>query len=70
MKVQIAILNYYFGIPKVIFQFRNVLIESKNGHFNFECLYFSLKFDISILIFSIQIQKTYLDLQDNFCSLF
>ncbi len=36
MKLEIAIPNYYFGFSELIFQFRRLLIESKNGHFIFE----------------------------------
>jgi hypothetical protein len=43
--------NYYFGLLKLIIQFRKLLIESKNGHFNFEYCYLNLKIDISILNF-------------------
>jgi hypothetical protein len=53
LEVEIAIPNYYFGFSKLIFKFRKLSIESKNGHFNFEHLYLSLKIDISILKFFI-----------------
>jgi hypothetical protein len=36
LKLEIAIPNYYFRFSELIFQFRKLLIESKNGHFNFE----------------------------------
>jgi len=36
LKLEIAIPNYYFGFSELISQFRKLLIESKNGHFNFE----------------------------------
>jgi len=48
LKLEISTPNYYFGVSKLIFQSRKLLIESKNGHFNFEYLYLSLKIDISI----------------------
>jgi hypothetical protein len=36
LKLEIWIPNYYSGFLELIFQFRKLLIESKNGHFNFE----------------------------------
>jgi hypothetical protein len=36
LELEIASPNYYFGISELIFQFRKLLIESKNEHFNFE----------------------------------
>jgi hypothetical protein len=36
LKLEIVIANYYFGFLEIIFEFRKSLIESKNGHFNFE----------------------------------
>jgi hypothetical protein len=52
-KVENWILNYYFGFSKLIFQLINLLIESKNGHINFEYCYLNMKIDISIMKFSI-----------------
>jgi hypothetical protein len=51
LKVEISIPNYYFGFWKLIFQFRKLLIESENGHFNFEYYYLNFKTNISILNF-------------------
>jgi len=53
LKVEILIPDYYFGFSKLIFQLRRLLIESSNGHFNFEYYYLNLKIDISILKFLI-----------------
>jgi len=36
LKLEITIPNYYFAFSELIFEFRKLLIESKNGHFNFE----------------------------------
>jgi hypothetical protein len=36
LRLEIAIPNFYLGFSELIFQFRNLLIESKKGHFNFE----------------------------------
>jgi hypothetical protein len=41
--------NYYFRFTKLIFLVWKLLIESKNGHFNFEYCYLNLKIEISIL---------------------
>jgi hypothetical protein len=40
-----------FGFSKLMFQ--KLLIESENGHFNFEYFYLSRQIDISILNFFI-----------------
>jgi len=36
LKLEIAIPSYYFGFSELIFQFRKLFNESKNGHCNFE----------------------------------
>jgi hypothetical protein len=36
LKLEIGIPNCYFGFSELILQFRKLLIESKNGDFNFE----------------------------------
>jgi hypothetical protein len=41
--------NYYFGFSKLILQVWKLVIESKNGHFNFEYFYLNMKINISIL---------------------
>jgi hypothetical protein len=52
LEIAIAIAIYYFGFSKLIFQFRKLLIKSKNGHFNSQISYlnsedlFDLKIDI------------------------
>jgi hypothetical protein len=46
---EISIPNYYFGFSKLILRAWKLLIEFKNGHFNFEYFYLNLKLDISIL---------------------
>jgi hypothetical protein len=45
---EISIPNYYFGSLELILPVWK-LIESKNGHFNFEYYYLNLKIYISIL---------------------
>ncbi len=37
--------NYYFGFLELILPVWKLLIESKNGHFNFEYFYLTLKID-------------------------
>jgi hypothetical protein len=45
LKIDIRVLNYYFQIQKLLFQFfKN--IEFKNWQFDFKCFYLNLKFDI------------------------
>ncbi len=46
---EILIPNYYFGFSELILSVWKLLIESKNGHFNFEYFYLTLKIDSSIL---------------------
>jgi hypothetical protein len=46
---EISIPVYYFGFSKLILQVWKLLIESKNGQFNFEYFYLNLKISISIL---------------------
>jgi hypothetical protein len=46
---EISIPNYYFGFSKLILPISKLLIESENGHFNFEYCYLNMKIDISIL---------------------
>jgi len=55
--VEIGNSNYYFGVSKLIFQFRKLLIESSNANFNFEYYYLNLKINIPILKFFIYLQK-------------
>ncbi len=50
---EISIPNYFFGFSELVLLVWKLLIESKNGHFDFEYCYLNLKFDISILEFSI-----------------
>ncbi len=47
VKIDISILYYYFQIWKLVFQFRKLLIDYKNGHFNFEYFYVNMKIYIS-----------------------
>jgi len=46
---EILIQNYYFRLSELILPVWKLLIESKNGHFNFEYFYLTLKIDSSIL---------------------
>jgi len=48
-ELEILIPNYYFGFSKLILPVWKLLIESKNGHFNFEYFYLTLKINSSIL---------------------
>jgi hypothetical protein len=41
--IDIWILNYYFQIQKLVFQFENLLIDHNNGHFYFEYFYLNMK---------------------------
>ncbi len=45
---EILIPNYYFGLLELILPVWKLLIESKNGHFNFDNVYLTLKIDSSI----------------------
>jgi hypothetical protein len=49
LKFDIWILNYYFLIQELAFQFRKLLIEYKNKFSNFEYFYLNMKFYISTL---------------------
>jgi len=50
---EISIPNYYFGFSEFIHQVWKLLIESQNGHFNFEYYILNMKIDNSILKFVI-----------------
>jgi len=49
LKIEISILNYYFQIFKLVFQFQKLLIDYKNGHFNFEYFNVNMRIYISTL---------------------
>jgi hypothetical protein len=49
LKIDIWILNYNFRIQKLVFQFRKLLIDYKNGNIYFEYFYLNIKIYISTL---------------------
>jgi len=61
LKISISIPKYYIGFSKLILPIWKLLIESKNGHFNFENCYLNSKnlFDLWILNYYFESENYY-----------